>query len=357
MWAYSRAAYRITVLGPPRLGLPDGTIMLATHRRETDVPVICPPMYRRGELWRRRTSFAARDDMFLPGFFAGFPPDLPPRLRRLLFPVAIGRWLPRVEVHPIRSASVARLGEVLRERKADDLAALLGPEELGRFNARAEESGLAPPSSAGDPLRAEYADLLWRPVGPDDPAAAGLDAYWPRRAAKAAAEFRVLVDIVRDGGVLLLFPEGRPSPDGELGPIQRGLAALVRRARPAAVETVALAYDPLVRGRARVTLAFGPPVDPPSGDIEAEALLLLRRAMPLTAGQIAAVALADGEEATVDARAAAAVDEAASEGRPVEPDLLSPNRRRSRLHEALAVGSGRAGDVAFLAREFRSARA
>jgi hypothetical protein len=78
--------------------------------------------------------------------------------------------------------------------------------------------------------------------------------------------------------------------------------------------------------------------------------------MPLTAGQIAADALAEGEEATVDARAATAVDEAARAGRPVEPDLLSPNRRRSRLHEALVAGSRRPCDVAFLAREFRSAR-
>ena len=147
----------------------------------------------------------------------------------------------------------------------------------------------------------------------------------------------MLVDIVRDGGVLLLFPKvaRRRTARSDRSSVgsPRSSAALARpRSR-----RVALAYDPLVRGRARVTLAFGPPVDPPSGDIGGGGTPLLRRAMPLTAGQIAADALAEGEEATVDARAATAVDEAARAGRPVEPDLLSPNRRRSRLHEALVA--------------------
>ena len=53
---------------------------------------------------------------------------------------------------------------------------------------------------------------------------------------------------MRDGNVLIVFPEGRPSPDGEIGPIKPGIGALVRRGKPRAVRPLALAYDPLVRG-------------------------------------------------------------------------------------------------------------
>ena len=90
--------------------LEPGTVILVTHRRETDVPLICPPLYFGATMrtnLRGRMSFAARDDMFLPGFFAGVPPDLPLAARRLLYRVGVARWLPVVQVYPIRSARVA----------------------------------------------------------------------------------------------------------------------------------------------------------------------------------------------------------------------------------------------------------
>ena len=345
MWAYSRSAFRITVLGPERLRIAPGTLLVVTHRRETDVPVLCPPLYRRGELRRQRVAFAARDDLFLPGFFAGFPTGLPPRVRRALYGLGIERWLPRVEVFPIRSASAARLGEVLRDRPGEALGGVLGSRESAAFAARAAACGLEPPTRAGEVLRGEYADLLWRPVGRENGAAAGLDAFWARRAGQAAADFRRLVELVRGGRPLVLFPEGRPSPDGEIGPLQRGLGALVRRARPPALLPVALAYDPLRRGRTHVVLAFGAPVSP-EDDVEDQALRLLRRTMPLTAGQLVAAKAAES-----------AVRDALVEGRPVEPALVVPERRERRLAEARAAAGSRPDALPFLAREYESARA
>jgi 1-acyl-sn-glycerol-3-phosphate acyltransferase len=353
MWAYSRASHRVTVLGRERLEMPRGSLILVTHRRETDVPVVCPPLYRRAPLWRYPTSFAARDDMFLPGFFAGFPPGLSPRVRRALYRVNAGPFLPRVEVHPIRSAQLARLAEVLEARGDEPL-----PEsDRAAFAERAAACGLQPPGTSREALRGEYADLLWRAVTPEDDAAAGLDGFWARRAGEAAQDFRALVDIVRGGMELLLFPEGRPSPDGEIGPIQRGLGALVRRARPAALQPVGLAYDPLVRGRTRVTVAFMPVAPVPAERIEETALDLLLLSMPLTVGQVVADLLECGSGESAEDAAVGAVRAARAEGRFVEPDLLRARRRAIRLAEALAVARRRPADVAFLAREYRSARA
>lgn len=345
MWAYSRAAFRITVLGPERLGIAPGTLLVVTHRRETDVPVLCPPLYRRGELRRQRVAFAARDDMFLPGFFAGFPAGLPPRVRRLLYPLGIAEWLPRVEVFPIRSARVARLAEVLAERRGAELTDVLGREEARAFAERAAACGQRAPVVVEDVLRGDYADLVWRAVGPEDPAGQGLDGFWSRRATEAAGDFRVLVELVRGGRPLVLFPEGRPSPDGEIGPLQRGLGALVRRARPPALLPVALAYDPLARGRARVVVAFGAPAAP-SGDVEEHALALLRRTMPLTAGQLVAAGVEPDE----------AVRAALVEGRPVEPALVAADSRSRRLAEAHAAAARSPDALPFLAREYESAR-
>jgi len=345
MWAYSRAAFRITVLGPERLGIAPGTLLVVTHRRETDVPVLCPPLYRRGELRRQRVAFAARDDMFLPGFFAGFPPGLPPRVRRLLYPLGIAGWLPRVEVFPIRSARVARLAEVLAERRGAELTDVLGREEARAFAARAAACRLRLPVVAEDVFRGEFADLLWRAVGPEDPAGRGLDGFWSRRATEAAGDFRGLVELVHGGRPLVLFPEGRPSPDGEIGPLQRGLGALVRRARPPALLPVALAYDPLARRRTRVVVAFGAPTAP-TGDVEEQALALLRRTMPLTAGQLVAAGVEPDE----------AVRAALVEGRPVEPALVTADSRSRRLAEAHTAAARSPDALPFLAREYESAR-
>lgn len=361
MWAYSTAAFRLTVLDPERLAPEPGTLVAITHRRETDVPVVCPHLYFAMGGRRNTTSrmhFAARDDMFLPGFFAGFPPDLPLRARRLLYGVDVARWLPLVNIFPIRSASVARVGEVLAARPDLPLAELLPETETAAFAGRAEASGHPPPGRAADVLRGEYADLLWKPFAPED--RAGLDEFWSSRAAQAAKDFRTLVELVRDGNVLILFPEGRPSPDGEIGPVRPGVGALVRRGKPVAVRPLAVAYDPLVRGRTRVHIAHGPPAQLPADDVEGTLVSLLRVTMPLTCGQVVATLLEAGAEADVAAlerELADAVALAREDGRPVEPDLLTPESRRRRLAEALAAAPRRAHELPFLAREYASARA
>lgn len=356
MLAWSRLAFRVRTLAPRRFRLDPGTLLVSTHRTETDVPLICPALYFGAHLWHERPlrmSFAARDDMFLPGFFAGFPPDLSPRARRLLYPLGVGRWLPRVQAYPIRSASVARLGELLRaqpEAPLDELA----PDGLAEpFRERAAALGLEQPRAGRDVLRGEYADLLWRAVGSGD--AAGPDDFWARRAAAAAQDFRELVELVRGGGTVLVFPEGRPSPDGEIGPIRRGLAALARRGKPEHVRPITLAYDPLVRGRTLAFVAIGPALDPPEGDFEREVLRLLRRRTPLTCGQYTASRLAAGARPTA-AELGQEVEAARAQGRPVDPELETEAGRSRRLAEALAAAEGRERELAFLAREYESAR-
>jgi len=356
MWTYTNAAFRVRVLGPRRFELAPGTLIVSTHRRETDVPVISPPLYFGARLWRDRSarmSFSARDDMFLPGFFAGFPPDLSPRARRLLYPLGVGRFLPRIQVHPISSASVARVGELARERPEAALAEVLPAEIAAELEARAAQRQLALPRRGRDILRGDYADLLWRPVSRED--MPGPEEFWGRRAARAAADFRELVELVRGGGSLVVFPEGRPSPDGEIGPLRRGLAALVRRSRPRWFLPIGLAYDPLGAGRTRVFAAVGPRVDVPSADVGAATLALLKRATPLSCGQVVAHELLAGN-APSERSLATAVEAACDERRPVDPELLDPERRRARLADAVAAAARKPAELPFLAREYASAR-
>jgi len=362
MWTYAHTAFRVEKLGQKHFRLEPGTVIVATHRRETDVPILAQGLYFSADLRRKpgdRMKFAARDDMFLPGFFAGFPEGLPVWARRALYPVSVARGLRAVRVYPIRSAKVARLGEVLRARPTAALEELLPEEHAAALRARAAELGLPAPLTAGDVVRAEYADLLWRAVEPQDLPHGDLSEFWGRRAAEAVRDFRTLVELMRAPGTVLVFPEGRPSPDGEIGPLRPGVGALLRRGQARLVRPLALTYDPLVRGRTRVFVAQPEPVAPPEADVEAALLGLMRRSMPLTAGQYAAYRLVEGARANpgeLERGLTQAVEAAQAEGRPVEPLLLTADSRRRRLGEALAVAPRKPETLPYLAREYTSAR-
>jgi 1-acyl-sn-glycerol-3-phosphate acyltransferase len=350
MWLYSRAAFRVETLGD--LDPEPGLLLVSTHRAESDVPVLCPAVYARCHYLRdrgaARLSFAARDDMFDQGFLAGFPDGLPLRLRRVLYPLRAGPYLPLVRVHPIPYPGVAwmRVGWALeRLPAAMPLDEAVPPSTVELFRARAAEAGLEEPRSVADARHGVHADLLWTYCSRDDLASPAYEELWRERAGAGAAALRRLVEHARASGeMLLLFPEGRPSRDGSLGPLQPGLDLFVRRAHPTALKALAIAYDLLVPGRPRVVVAFGRRLDPAGPTAEERTLEALRATMPLTAGSLVAHELAGAAEegrgsvraGELDRAAARAVASALAEGRPVERALRGPGRR-ARLSETLTA--------------------
>jgi hypothetical protein len=262
--AVTRLRFDLRVL-TPRFELPPGSLLLVTHRSDWDVPVTAN-VYWAGRFWRRdpRLLFVARDDMFLPGFLGGYPPGLPRVVRRALSRINVGPALLRGGLGvPIASATRARLADV-----------------------RLYDPSLVP---TRDPER------LWASIEPDGE----LEAFWAHRAAQARRDFQRLVEHVRGGGCLALYPEGRPSPDGSIGPLQRGLDVLIRRARPEALVVGGIAYDPLGPGRTRAYLALTEPL-PADTDV----LATMRATLPLTAGQLAAHELLHGVPPEPDGRPA-----------------------------------------------------
>jgi hypothetical protein len=295
------------------------TLVVSSHRSDDDVPVLVTCIYRQAHGRRRRRHgprlhFTVRDDLFLPGFFAGYPAHLPGLARRLLTPVNVGPILQsRLPCHPIRSATRMRLAEYLRDR--------------------------------GESVRGWDPRELWQVLTPDE-----LDApaAWARRRAAALDDFRRLVDVVHRGDSLVIFPEGRPSPDGALGPLMDGVSAIVRRARPSRIVAFAPAYDPLVEGRTHAFLAVSPPAEP-----GVDVLALLKRTTPLTVGDSVAAALAD--RADPERRLAEDVEAAREERRPYLRELDGAEVRKRRVDVAVRVAHGRPLDR--LVRTYRSARA
>jgi 1-acyl-sn-glycerol-3-phosphate acyltransferase len=344
MWAYTRAAFRCRTLFPPGFAVRRGRLLVATHRAESDVPLIGAAVFYDTAMWRGKTAklhFAARDDLFERGFFAGFPPALPGWARRLLWRIEAGPYLPLVRVNPLPypGTNVLRLGTALAAvDPATPLDGLLPPAVAAALAERAAASRLPRPASAADALRGEYADLLWEVYDRTVLAAEPLAPVWRRRAEVGAEQVRRIVEVVGSGEPLLLFPEGKPSPDGSVGPFRPGLRLLVRRGRPEAVQPLAIAYDPLTCGRPFAYLAAGEELAPPAGDVDEAVLAALRRTLPLTCGQIVAAALRGRETISareLDETLADAVAAAQAGGRPVAPELAGTTARRARLTDAL----------------------
>jgi hypothetical protein len=301
-------------------------------------------------------SFAARADLFEAGFAAGFPASLPIRVRKTLYGVSFAGALRNLGVNPIRSASRLRLEDICRQAPGTGLDELLPSEVVSPLRARAAELGLARPMLGADVLRGEYADLLWRSYTREELDGAPLESLWGRQAALAASEFRHLVALVQGGAVIVVFPEGLPSPHGEIGPLRPGLGALIRRSRPAWLQPVGLAYDPLTAGRTRAYISFGPRVEPPTDGVDEAVLAVLRRAMPLTCGQVAAAGLLAGDPAleALERELEGAVDAARRDGRAFDPELADAPGRRRRLSAALAAARTRGAMLPYLALEYES---
>jgi 1-acyl-sn-glycerol-3-phosphate acyltransferase len=363
MTAYIRASFRLTVFGAERLRVEPGQIFAPTHRSDNDVPLLITVLYpawsaavRQGTAW---PTFAVMIELFLPGFFAGYPSGLPLSLRRLLWPYQPGGVLERhLQCVPVREPDRMRLQELVRRAPHEALDRLVPAEVFDALSMRAAALGRPRPHHGADVLDGGYADLLWTYIERDS--APEPEEAWRAHSRAAVQEFRRLAESLATGGSVILFPEGGLSTDGEIGRLQPGLGSLARRGNARRVQPVALAYDPLVSGRTRAYVAFGAAIESGEGRLVPAVALALRTATPLTPGQLAATAVVRGDAspAALDRAAADAIDRARAEGRPVEPALLGP----ARVHTlARALAKARRGGptnpvVQRLAREFESAR-
>jgi len=345
MQPYARLAFRIENHGGAGFRFDAGLLIVVTHRAETDPPILIAELYRHAKPWldrNQRLHFAARDDMFERGFFAGFPVGLPAPARALLYPLEIGRYLPMVRVHPIGSAVRMKLAQALSRV---DPRTPLPPIVADRFAS-------ARPRTAADALRSDLAVPLWQDVDRDS---FPLPEAWAFRAAEARGQFTTLVELMGAGEPLVIFPEGKPSPDGAVGPLQAGIRLLVRRGRPARISPWAIAYDPLVRGRTKAIVSLRPQAAPRLDDVEDQVLSELKLAMPVTCASAVAYALVTGDDP--GGALGAAVEVAHEEGRHVERALQTAEGRRGRLAECLeAVREAPDHLLHRLAREFESVR-
>ena len=95
-----------------------------------------------------------------------------------------------------------------------------------------------------------------------------LGAVAIQRDAVGAAGVRRCVELLGQGQVVLMFPEGTRTRDGEVGTVRPGVALIARRARvPVVPVTICGAYEVWPRhrpwlGLGRIEVRFGEPIPP-----------------------------------------------------------------------------------------------
>lgn len=364
MTAYIGLRFRPRVFGLEQLQLEPGTIMAPNHRSDNDVPLLVATLYphwaRSARLGGPWPTFAADDHTFLPGFLGGYPGSLPLWLRQLLWPIRVGGVLERhLRCIPVREPHRMLLVELLRAEPQRELDGQLPPELRAALVARAEERRRPAPRRGDDVLSGIYADLLWTPVDRDEVERHG--DVWREHLRAAVGDFKRLTQTLEAGGLVVIYPEGELSVDGRIAPLKQGLASLARRGRARWVQPVAITYDPLAGPRPLAYVSVSAALVPAHGHVTAQVHDALRRAMPLTAGQLVAWRLTQGVDSLGKLEAAARewIERARADRRPVEPALLGPGRR-ALLREAQrrAARRGRADPLLErLAAEFHDAHA
>lgn len=346
--AVAHARLRLELHGREHLYVRRGDLLVLTHRAFVDVTV-ASSLYVPLGLWRSRQTrvhVGARDDLFARGFLAGFAPGLPSWLRAALFRISLAATLERLQVHPLPTARELKLCQLLeRLPGTTPLDSVLAPASLERLRGRAAARGLPLPRTVAGLDRPAFASISLETIRPEDTRGEQAARIWQQRAGECVAALRRLVRLTRAGEPLLLFPEGRVSPDGSIGPLERAFALVVRRGGVRSILPIALCYDPLTPGRTRAYVSAGERLEPSRDDVESRTLRALRLLTPLTCGQVVSerlLAMTEAGAPIVRASALARELESASrtaraEGRPIERALRSAPGRRRRLHECLTA--------------------
>lgn len=256
-----RALYRIEVIVPPGYALSGGTLIVSNHQRDADVPILAPALCQRDGLRFRFAPpfFAAREDLLRPGGLARLAVNgswpLPSLLGAIpltwLFRIGCAMPIRRVREFTLREAAAAltkagrgraRIADVLNARGLREVGEARGDRPLCLL---CEERGVA-------------LDRCW---GLRRLRREALAIVAPGFRSAVALQLRDLANLLDAGHCLYLSPEGRTSDDGRFGRVREAgwrIGRLAARRHP--VLPVALSYDALAAGRARVVVRVGTPL-------------------------------------------------------------------------------------------------
>ncbi|APZ44388.1 1-acyl-sn-glycerol-3-phosphate acyltransferase [Acidihalobacter ferrooxydans] len=344
----AQLALRIEVLGKEHLRHAHGALVVSNHRRDTDGPIVGGILLQpRGLRFQGQEPFyAAREDLFRPGFLGQYLQDYPKPLH-VLRHTPIARALRAMQFRPLRRIPEYSLGELLEDFLLQfgdlPLEEVLQPAWVERFAAALRR----PPTALrlSDALRAppelRYQTQAFRRLRRH-----ALRRIAPYQRQVIARQLRDLTEVLDLGQSLYLAPEGGISMDGHFHRPRQALHYLLnasRRTPP--VLPLGISYDPLHPGRTRVIVRIGEPLCELAGLSRRETDLrtsqAIRRLWSINASHLAAhyaLRRPAGPGSPKLARRldlwfAAVTEWARARDLPLDPLLLDAQQRRKRARQ------------------------
>lgn len=351
--AWIRARFHVEVHGLEHFTGSPSTLVVSNHRRDADGPIIGTGLLQ----WMDDLGigaapwFVAREDLFRRGFLQHYLTEWPSPVRALFSRLNLRPVLEMLHLYPIRRIRERTLGEVLVDMPAVlgdlPLAEVLRPPVLEQFR-RQTPSG-SHLDRVSDALHPRYRHLLRQQYGLTKLTRMCFRRLKPHEEATIGNQLRRFVDLLDDGAVLLLEPEGAISADGSLGRLRLGLHILLNRPHvPVRVLPVGIVYDFMTRGRPWVFVHIGHEIGDLGGRCRRETSARVTDAMlscsTMTTSLLASrwlltVRSCGGgyvTRADVDARVSVTAKRCVDRGLHVDPRLLDDRQRSQRISDYLA---------------------
>jgi 1-acyl-sn-glycerol-3-phosphate acyltransferase len=260
-----RAVFHIEVNGIDNYTASPATFITINHKRDLDVPVMASTLHVRKVPFsdRRRMHFIAREDIFQTGYLTGhftFFGFLGPLVHRInLTPIMI-----LLRAHPISHLVRQRIGPLIREIDRTEPGTRIGEVFTGDGVAavKAMLDGHSP-EDVGSVTVSEFLGYPFRTLHQEPVDIRLLKSDYERRLRlitlhKVREQLRDIVQVLDNGEICMLAPEGQISMDGRFWPVKSGLFRLVSMAdADVRILPVNTTYDFMTAGRMRIFIKIG----------------------------------------------------------------------------------------------------
>ena len=345
-----RVKYRINARGLENFTRSPSTLEVFNHRRDADTPIIGNVLFGRKGLFAHdiQPVFVAREDLFRTGFLTDYLEGWPSPVRALLSRLSLRPYLWALQGYPMRRIAERTLGEVLEDvlRIFGDLPLddVLKPEWVERFEQLAPQNER--PLRVRQVLGQRFRPLLRQGYGLTKLTRSRFRELKPFERATIEAHLQLFVEMLEQGMILQLAPEGAVSKDGRFSRIRAGLHVFLNRPRTLVrVLPVGITYDFMTCRRQWVFVNVGPEMTDLRGLRASEASSRVAQAIlaqsTITASQLASQLLlsirsAGGGTITLRHLQEFVAEEAnrwAKTGLYVDPRLLVKEQRAARMEE------------------------
>jgi len=229
MYFFPKIKYNLIFNGLENFKKNSGTLILSNHKREPDPMLIFPAIYYKKGL--PEIDFVVRMDYFLPGF-PGIQKDLPDMFGKMIFNVHLKKQMELLNCHPIRKFETTSVREILTDIKEHFgdfyIDELLTEKWSSLFYSLAPEKNKK--LKISDVIKRRYNKYLKEEYGYfggfiKDDVLREKTKNMERHIIEE--QEKVFIDILNNGGIVAMFPEGKLSPDGKLRKIKAGLYGIV----------------------------------------------------------------------------------------------------------------------------------